>query len=312
MADGDGAGGARIDIGAYERQNLPPEFFVVDTLIDDNDGNYSPATFRSARRLPPPTVAPERTRSRLPPRSVSGGPATILLLHGELAISESLTISGPGAGLLTIDASGYSRVLNIDDGKSASLVDVEISGLTLTGGTAIGSGGAIFTGKPDSGRVCRHQQPHDDHAVPQGGGAIYSSNGADVPNSLTIRNSTISDNYSVHVQIGFAEGGGIRKQYGSLIVEQSSISDNVADLGGGISAADGLVDVQIRSSTISGNSGAGVFLFGTSATTTITGSTISGNFGAGVYSLLRDDNDHGKYDQRQRDEWQRRRHPIAA
>ena len=36
----------------------------------------------------------------------SGGPATIMLTQGELKITDSLTINGPGANLLTIDASG--------------------------------------------------------------------------------------------------------------------------------------------------------------------------------------------------------------
>ena len=54
VADGDGAGGARIDIGAYERQSLPPEFFVVDTLVDEEDGDYSAGdrSLREVIRLP--------------------------------------------------------------------------------------------------------------------------------------------------------------------------------------------------------------------------------------------------------------------
>ena len=32
IADGDGVGGARIDIGAYERQTVPGSSLVVDTL----------------------------------------------------------------------------------------------------------------------------------------------------------------------------------------------------------------------------------------------------------------------------------------
>ena len=147
VADGDGGGGARIDIGAYERQTLPPEFFVVDTLIDDDDGNYSPGDVSLREAIAATNGSAGADTITFAASLTSGGPATMLLLHGELAIGESLTISGPGAGLLTIDASGSSRVLNIDDGKSASLVDVEISGLTLTGGNAIGSGGAIFTRK---------------------------------------------------------------------------------------------------------------------------------------------------------------------
>ena len=41
VCDGDGDGTARIDIGAFE----VPDTFVVDTLADENDGNFSPGDF---------------------------------------------------------------------------------------------------------------------------------------------------------------------------------------------------------------------------------------------------------------------------
>ena len=79
-----------------------------------------------------------------------------MLTHGEMAITDSLTINGPGAELLTIDALGNdptptqkqgdgSRVFKIDDG-SAALIEVSIVGLRLTGGDALGDGGAISKG----------------------------------------------------------------------------------------------------------------------------------------------------------------------
>ena len=37
----DGSFAQRIDIGAYERQTVPGLSLVVDTLADENDGNYS-------------------------------------------------------------------------------------------------------------------------------------------------------------------------------------------------------------------------------------------------------------------------------
>ena len=37
VADGDGDGTARIDIGAFE----VPDTFVVDTLVDESDGDFS-------------------------------------------------------------------------------------------------------------------------------------------------------------------------------------------------------------------------------------------------------------------------------
>src|SRR5262249_42391131 len=58
---------------------------------------------------------------------------------GEMGITDSLTILGPGSGSVTIDATGAnSRIVRVDAG------DVTIKGLTLTkGAPAAGNGGAI-------------------------------------------------------------------------------------------------------------------------------------------------------------------------
>src|SRR5262249_7221006 len=45
VTDGDGAGGARIDIGAFEQQTTTPASFVVDSALDENDGDFSPGDF---------------------------------------------------------------------------------------------------------------------------------------------------------------------------------------------------------------------------------------------------------------------------
>src|SRR5262249_352508 len=73
----------------------------------------------------------------------SGLTGTIPLSQGELAITSNLKISGPGAGSLTISGSGLSRIFNVDDGVLGPTIDVQIVGLTLTGGKTLGSGGAI-------------------------------------------------------------------------------------------------------------------------------------------------------------------------
>ena len=46
------------------------------------------------------------------------GPATILLEHGELKITEAVTITGDGPDLLTVDAQEQSRIFNITAGAS--------------------------------------------------------------------------------------------------------------------------------------------------------------------------------------------------
>ncbi len=210
------------------------------------------------------------------------GPATILLTQGELAITDSLTITGSGAELLTIDASGNdptpystpldddhdddrdgSRIFNIDDGDFSTNIDVALHGLTLTGGDVLGRGGAIFsqenlsvTGSSISGNSALDFGRG-------GGGAIFSKE------NLSVIGSMISGNWA-------SSGGGIRAN-GTTTITDSTISDNSARFSGGGIRAFGTT--TISGSTISGNSalfgsGGGIKAVGT---TTITGNTISGN-----------------------------------
>ena len=46
-------------------------------------------------------------------------PATITLTSGQLEVGSSVTISGPGANLLTVDANNASSVLYIDSGMTS-------------------------------------------------------------------------------------------------------------------------------------------------------------------------------------------------
>ena len=101
--DVDGVGGARIDVGAYE---AAPFTFVVDTLADENDGDLSPGDFSLREAIDFANTRAGHDTIEFSPALTAGGPATILLTHGELAITDAVTINGPGADLLTIDASG--------------------------------------------------------------------------------------------------------------------------------------------------------------------------------------------------------------
>ncbi len=254
--DNDGVGGARIDIGSYERQAVSGLNLVVDTLVDENDVNYGAGdlSLREAILLANGSVGAD-TITFSP--SLTNG--TILLKLGELLINDSLTITGLGASLLTIDASGNdptpntknldgSRVLSIDDGISSTFITVSLSGLTLTGGDVSGAGGAIRT---------------EEH--------------------LTVADCTIIDNAAI------SSGGGIRGgQASNLTVTGSTISGNFANQGGGISSVNGNV-LSVSGSTVSDNTatyGGGLFHTGSSSWS-VTRSTISGNValsGGGVYN----------------------------
>jgi predicted outer membrane repeat protein len=217
------------------------------------------------------------------------GPAMILLKQGELKITDSLTINGPGAELLTIDASGNdptphlndgkgSRVFYIDDGKDNVDSPVTIRGLTLTGADVGGfdirgfKGGAIQSWE----NLTVTSSTISGNSAGSGGGIYVYFNG-----NLTVTSSTISGNSA---QFG---GGGIRAD-GNVTVTSSTFSGNSAsgDGGGGILAG----KLTVQSSTISGNSSiagsGGGIKFASHAT--IKFSTISGNsaanLGDGIFS----------------------------
>jgi hypothetical protein len=197
--------------------------------------------------------------------SVTG---TITLNGTQLpTIDEPLYIDGPGAGALAVSGSNASRILFMDTPDGT---DVTVSGLTLTGGRAIG--------------------------VQALGGAIYTQTA-----DLTIRDSTITGNTASGINA--AAGGGVSSKY-STTIHDSTISDNVAiaekyddpavAVGAGLATtATAAGATTIEGSTISGNDvsatvtpgpntdpnnalalGAG---FATTAAATIEHSTISGN-----------------------------------
>src|SRR4029078_11675450 len=133
-----------------------------------------------------------------------------LLTKGELKITDAVNILGPGANLLTIDARGNDNTPDVKDGRASRVVTTTgqadgprpvdlISGLTLTGGDAGPSGGAILN-----------------------------------QHNLTLQNVVISGNSSRE------GGGGISSNTGTLTVLDSTIENNQAGSGGGISVVGNL------------------------------------------------------------------------
>ena len=234
------------------------------------------------------------------PSLTAGGPATITLNGMELEINSSLTINGPGANRLTINADNRSGIFIVDN-HQANLSDVTISGLTLTAGNR-SYGGAVVNherltvsacdlvgNSALSGGAISNEQGNltvsdssisGNSAVAGLGGGIGSNNQA----TLTVLRSTIANNSA-----SGGSGGGIASLNSStLTLRESSITGNsVANGGGGgIVSYDGVGELLIDRCTISGNStnngsGGGLEAAGPgdrSQTLTITQSTISGNF----------------------------------
>ena len=116
--------------------------------------------------------------------SVTG---TITLSSGELLVNDSITISGPGADILAVDANHASRVFHIASGKT-----VTISGLTITNGAVTGSfpagaGGGIFN---DHSTLTINNSTLSGNSASWSGGGIYSQAGFGSA-TLTIRDTIL-------------------------------------------------------------------------------------------------------------------------
>ena len=240
--------------------------------------------------------------------AVSG--STITLSSGEMLVSDSVDIEGPGSANLTIDANDTSRVFYVYN-PSATPIDVTISGLTLANGFSVvpgdptaSAGGAVS--------VIGENVSLDDvdiiSSVAGGAGGGLSFLGIDSTSSynevsavLSVQNSTISGNIAEHVDPGVPVdqggcGGGIyAASIYNVLLDNVTLSNNVARCSGGGFAGIYFQDggtVTIQSSVITGNSvnaveggsGGGIsFVYGYSygEVASVIDTTISGNDGGG-------------------------------
>jgi predicted outer membrane repeat protein len=182
------------------------------------------------------------------------GLETILLTHGQLAITDAVSIVGSGAGLLTIDGQLSSRLFNI--GVAAG--DVTFRGVTLTRGQTTGdnisladvmnqthSGGAIRS--VSSGLLTLDQVD----VMSNGTTGVYASGGAlFVTGPLAINLSKVRGNIASGAN---SEGGGVAV-IGAASITATTFSGNRAARGGGVSASGVLT---IDSSTLNGNRAVG-------------------------------------------------------
>src|SRR5207253_2257691 len=147
----------------------------------------------------------------------AAGLTTVNLTSSELVIDKNLTITGPGANLLTIQRSFFGIIPNFRVFDVGANTNVTISGLTIAGGNVPGnSGGGIF----NSGTLTIASCAISANSANNGGG-IRSD-----PNSiLTITNSTLSNNSA-------GAGGGI-SLFGPNVVAftNSTLSGNSATNG---------------------------------------------------------------------------------
>jgi hypothetical protein len=237
---------------------------VPSTLTVTNNSDHDPGSLRAE-------IAAAKngdTIGFLP--SLNG--QTITLTSGELLIKHNLTITGPGAGQLTVSGNHASRVFEVDQ----TAKQVTLSGMKIINGLVSDSGGGILSfslgtltvsGCTLSGNSANY------------GGGIMSFNGG----TLTVSGCTLSGNSAT------SAGGGIYNALSMTTVSGSTLTGNSATEGGGIFSDIG--PLTVSNCTLSGNSasaaGGGIYLNGTATvknSSSITGNTAPVGSGADVYN----------------------------
>jgi hypothetical protein len=284
---------ARLLLEALEARDVPTAYTVTN-LADSGLGSLRQAVANANAHAGGDII---RFASNL------HGPLT--LTSGQIIISDSLIVAGPGANRLAIDGNGASRIFLLDRGlrviggpaKEVGAWNVTISGLTLQDGSVTGDdGGAIrntdanltVTGCVFGGNSASSSGGGDDGGPFGGnGGAIAQFSG-----NLTISGSAFAQN------LADASGGAVfydpSESTFKLTVRRSSFSENVASAdesagsGGGIFASAGGVDIE--DSTFCTNhadtagQGGGVALLSLDAT--ILRSTFNDNTAGSELSLI--------------------------
>ena len=198
------------------------------------------------------------------------GVSGVIALQGaELEIAASMTIVGPGAGVVQVDGGGDFRVFTI----LLPSAQVGISNLAVQNGSADtdpnlvtnGAGGGIYNG----GALTLTGCTLSGNAASFGGG-IYNGG------ALTLTGCTVSGNAAAE-----GAGGGIYST-GMVTLTGCTLSDNSAFYAGGVyngstgTATNCTVSSNSAAASIDGNSGSGAGLYNDGALT-LTGCVISGN-----------------------------------
>ena len=203
---------------------------------------------------------------------VTGVSGTIPLTSGELLVSKSVTIHGPGPAALTVSGEYASRVFNVTG------ANVTIRGLTIAYGYGNLNGAGINAGGSPGSVIAVSDCVVNNNYSSTNGGGIFNSPGL----AMTISNCTICGNYAGAV------GGGIYNDHSTITVVASTLNNNSAWLVGGGIMNDGQsggssATLTISASTCSSNSawtGGGIVNYGKSgsATLRINACTFSGNW----------------------------------
>ena len=208
--------------------------FTVTNLNNSGDGSLRQAILDANNNAGDDDIVFQSGLSGILPTGGDSGNNTFTT---SMQISGNVTITGPGADEIIIDAQNIDRIIIVSTGV------VSISGLTFINGFPVsGGGGAIFNGANLSIDSC----VFDSNQLDEGGGAIFSDNGSTI---TEITNTTFNLNTA-----GF-EGGAIALDGATIQTIANSVFSGNFTLAtaGAIFLSQGSVIEEITNTTFSGN-----------------------------------------------------------
>lgn len=204
---------------------------------------------------------------------------TIVLTSGELLLTNSASLDASAlSGGIAISGNHNSRILFM------LFATATLDSLTLTNGNDAVWGGGIFF----RGTLTLNNCTLTGNTAGQNGGCIYSFSSS----LLTLNNCILSGNSTTDA--GYGDGAGIYNSFGTVKLNNSTLSNNAAaKSGGGVYSLVGTL--TLNNSNLTGNSaarsGGGIYVYdhstSYSGTVTLDNSTLTGNSapygGGGIY-----------------------------
>ncbi len=191
-----------------------------------------------------------------------------------------LTVTGSSIG--SNSSSEFGGGIDNDDGGMATFTSttVELNSAVFDGGGVFNRGGSTLT--VTNGTLT-------DNTAASGGGVFNLGNGDDV-STVTLTDSTLSNNSSTGTSSG-SGGGALYSSDGSVSITSGTLSGNSAiGGGGGVYMSEGavtLTDSTLSDNSVTGSSGTGGGIDEDSGSLAVTDSTIAGNsaqyVGAGIH-----------------------------
>jgi Right handed beta helix region len=199
----------------FLESRIAPATFMVTNLDDGGAGSLRDAIAEANDHLGADVIVFKKVLT-----------GTIDITSGQIPIIDTLTIKGPGATKLALDANFRSRFFFVSDGNADKDSPLTVSGLTFFRGkqpTTAGAGepgGAIFSVESLNAIGCVFNK----NAADGSGGAVDIEQLIGAPIGADIRNSSFVSNTNDN----FGGGAIIAKVNGSVTLKNSLFSNNSA------------------------------------------------------------------------------------